>query len=157
MKKIQPLVFVFCMLIFFASKGQSVCKKVTINGKVTFTGIYKGGARPTPEVLEACCQPRPMANAKLYLKKNYYSRVKYIITTDAAGNFKKRVKQGLYKLFLNNEVDDVKAKEIDSGKADPNNAWITDPYFVINVVPEKSFSFTIDILERRDRNEIPKP
>ena len=153
MKKIQSVIFV--LLLSFSGYGQSVCKKVNIKGKVTFTAIYKGGARPTPEVLEACCQPKPMANAKLYLKKNYYSPAQYIITTGAEGNFKKRVKQGSYNVFLKNEVDDVKAKEIAGGKTDQNNAWLTEPYFVMNVVSLKSF--TIDIRERRDPNEIPRP
>ena len=155
MKQLQLFIIVF--LFPLSNYAQSVCKKVTINGQVTFTAIYKGGARPTPEVLEACCQQHPLANTKLYLKKNYYGDVQYVITTDTAGIFKKRVKQGMYKVFLKNEVNAVKVKEIAGGKIDQNNAWLTEPYYVLNVVPGKSFSFTIDIRERRDPNEIPKP
>ena len=157
MKKNYILLFILCCLFSIKGNGQKACKKVTVSGKVTFTALYKGGARPSPEVLEACCQPRPMANSKLYLKKNYYSPVQYIINTDSSGNFKRKVKQGLYKMYLKNEIDATKAKEIASGKINQNDAWITEPYFVMEAVPGKDLFFTIDIRERRDRNEIPKP
>lgn len=157
MKKYSSIIILIFILFSSTSFGQKPCKKVIISGKVTYRALYKGGARPTPEVLEACCQAQPMSNAKLYLKRNYYSLIKYIITTDSLGNFKKRVKEGEYRVFLKNETDVVKAKEIESGKVDPNNTWVTDPYYVINVVAKKSFRFTLDLVERRDPNEIPKP
>lgn len=157
MKKIQPLIFVLLFLISISGNSQSVCKKTTINGKVSFTAIYKGGARPSPEVLERCCQPKPLANAKLYLKKNYYSPVQYYITTDSEGNFRKRLKQGTYNMFLKNEVDAVKAKEIADGKSNQNNASLTEPYFVLQVTSGKNSFFNIDLRERRDPNEIPRP
>ena len=122
-----------------------------------FSFVYKGGARPTPEVMEACCQPRPMFNATLYLKKNYYSTVDYIIKKDDEGNFKKKLKPGLYKVFIKNEIDEIKSAEIASGKIDQNNVWLTEPYYVLSVIPDENAFFEIAIKERLTPEDRMKP
>ena len=112
MKKQTLLIFSLILLIAVSGSSQSHNNKVTIKGHATFTAVYKGGARPTPEVLEACCSKRPMANATLYLKKNYYSRLQCTITTDNNGGFQKRLRPGKYNVFLKNERDDKKANDL---------------------------------------------
>lgn len=149
------------LLLLLAKSFTGICQsstcKVTVKGKVMYTFAYKGGARPSPELLEACCQPRPMFNATLYLKKNYYSPLQYVIKTDDEGNFKKRLRPGLYKVFLKNEIDEARAAELSSGKIDQNNAWITEPYYVIKVVPGETSFFDIAIRERLSPEERLRP
>ena len=98
-----------------------------------------------------------MFNATLYLKKNYYSTVDYIIKKDDEGNFKKKLKPGLYKVFIKNEIDEIKSAEIASGKIDQNNVWLTEPYYVLSVIPDENAFFEIAIKERLTPEDRMKP
>ena len=150
MKKQTLLIFSLILLITVSGSSQSHNNKVTIKGHATFTAVYKGGARPTPEVLEACCSKRPMANATLYLKKNYYSRLQCTITTDKNGDFQKCLRPGKYNVFLKNERNDKKANDLANGKVDKTAVRKTEPYFILEVTNSTNATFEIDILERVD-------
>lgn len=131
-------------------------KKIKISGTVTYTHIYKGGARPTDEILQQCCSPQLYADKKLYLKENYYSKVIYTLQTDSAGRFNACVRPGKYKLYLNNDFNTEKSNALNAGKGDEQMQWLTDPYFEMEVTRKGERNFTIDIRERMN-DEIPKP
>ena len=150
MKNHTLLIFSLILFITVSGSSQSHNNKVTIKGHATFTAVYKGGARPTPEVLEACCSKRPMANATLYLKKNYYSRLQCTITTDKNGDFQKRLRPGKYNVFLKNERNDKKANDLSNGKVDNTAVRKTEPYFILEIAKSSNTSFEIDIQERVD-------
>ena len=157
MKKHTLLIFSLILFITVSGSCQSHNNRVTIKGHATFTAVYKGGARPSPEVLEACCSKRPMANATLYLKKNYYSRLQCTITTDKNGDFQKRLRPGKYNVFLKNERNDKKANDLSDGKVDNTAVRKTAPYFILEIAKSSNISFEIDILERVDFTQMMVP
>ena len=91
-----------------------------------------------------------MANATLYLKKNYYSRLQCTITTDKNGDFQKCLRPGKYNVFLKNERDDKKANDLANGKVDKTSVRKTEAYFILEVTNSSNATFEIDILERVD-------
>src|SRR5574338_96804 len=123
--------FLFFILSLTISTSCSAQSKRKIKAEVIFHPAYKGGAQPSPEVLERCCKPRPYANKSLYLKKNYYSEVLYKITTDAEGRFEKCMKPGVYRVYINNETNREKAAVLAKGFIDQENAKKTEPYFTM--------------------------
>jgi hypothetical protein len=131
-------------------------KKIKITGEVTFTGLYKGGARPTEEMLQKCCTPKAWSNKKLYLKKNYYSKALYTLQTDSSGKFKSCVREGVYNLYMNNEINDSLSSELENQKDNEEMQWLTNPYAVIEVKKKGDRFFDIQLKERRN-NEIPPP
>jgi len=154
MKKIMILLL-FSVSTYFDVDAQSR-KKIKISGDVTFTHIYKGGAAPSDEVLQRCCSPKKYAGKKLYVKKNYYSKVLYTIQTDSSGRFTACLRAGKHKLYLNNEINEAKSEALNSGKGDEQMLWLTEPYYELEVTKNGERHFIIGLRERMN-DEIPKP
>lgn len=146
MKTMRTLFLSVLILFSSASNAQSK-KKIRIYGHITYASVYKGGAKPTEEILKKCCQPEPYAGKKLYLKENYYSKPIAVLETDAEGNFKKCLREGSYNIYLENEIKPDIREEDETAKA---------PYGVLELKRDGKKEFYFDFKERRNSG-LPKP
>jgi len=71
-----------------------------VQGTVTFTNQYCGGARPSEQLLAEYATPQNFVNTTIYLKKKKGGKVIYKIVTDKNGKFKKCIKPGKYYLYM---------------------------------------------------------
>ena len=148
----HSILFFLCFIIAYpASYG---CGKL-VKGIVTYHPLYHVGARPTPEILAACCSPRPLANHTLYIKENYYSKPLYIINTDSVGMFRLKMRKGNYNLYLENTEDKRKASHFSTEQSD-SISWRTNPYFTFHVASDTSI-IELTIQERHDPTLPPRP
>lgn len=154
MRKRSCLLVLF--LFFFICSSAQRKKKLRITGQVTYTQLYKGGARPTEEILQQCCQPQPWRGKKIYIKKNYYSKELSVIHTDSTGNFDVCLREGTYNIYISNEKNKSLSKEIEQGKGDEQKKWLTEPYATIIVSRDGERNFRIELKERRN-TEVPLP
>jgi hypothetical protein len=153
MKHLRILLLV-CLTLSFLTSGAQKKKHVKIHGHVTYTHIYKGGAKPTEEILQSCCQPMPFANRKLYIKTNYYSRPLKIIQTDSNGNYRTCIRKGAYNIYINNEVNPESEKELVDGKM-KEKEWLTSPYAVIKTDEQESHEINFALKERINTEILP--
>lgn len=145
-----------CLLFVFSNYASGQCgRKIAVTGKVTFERIYKGGARPTPEMLVLCCSPRPYSNASLYLKKNYYSEDTILIHTDSAGTFNAKLKPGRYHIYISNEFNKEKSALLEAGKYDDQQKWLTEPYATLEIKKKGERNFTLSLKERMNNEILP--
>ncbi len=95
-------------LVFAQKKGGA--KLVLIQGQITQTADYCGGAQPSEEMLEAMAKPRPLANKEIIIKigpKNKAgSPVFKKIVADNEGKFSIYLKMNVVYCF----IEDWKAK-----------------------------------------------
>jgi hypothetical protein len=137
--------FLFTALIAMASTAvfshqSKKAKKVAIYGHINFIPVYKGGIRPTDEMMKACCSPRPLANKTIYIKKSYYSKPCGTLHTDTAGNFSIKITPGNYNLYFENET----SKPAQERSCEE---WLTRAQAVIEVQSKNNKKFDLVIRE----------
>jgi hypothetical protein len=71
-----------------------------VQGTVTYTNRYCGGARPGEEILAEYATPKNFVSTTIYLKRKKGGKVIYKIVTDKDGKFKKCIKPGKYFLYM---------------------------------------------------------
>jgi hypothetical protein len=71
-----------------------------VQGIVTYTNSYCGGARPSEEMLADYATPKNFVSTTIYLKRKKGGKVIYKIVTDKDGKFKKCIKPGKYLLYM---------------------------------------------------------
>ncbi len=76
-----------------------------VQGTLTYTNRYCGGARPSEEMLAQYATPRNFTSTTIYLKRNKGGKVIYKIVADKEGNFKKCIKPGKYFLYMSKYYD----------------------------------------------------
>jgi hypothetical protein len=108
---IQRLVLVSIIIsaqLFFAQKPKKL--GVLVEGEVTQTSQYCGGARPPQELLKRLATPSPLANQKLYIRSGLVNELRIpvldSVVTDKKGNFKIKLPKGDY-CIVNRQKKDV--------------------------------------------------
>ena len=101
-------VFLFSVTVFAqdtvpAAPVPSSCNLV--QGTLTYTNRYCGGARPSDEMLAEYATPRNFTNSTIYLKRKKGGKVIYKIVADKDGKFKKCIKPGKYFLYMSKYYD----------------------------------------------------
>jgi L-rhamnose isomerase len=71
-----------------------------VQGGITYTNRYCGGARPSEEMLTEYATPKNFVSTTIYLKRKKGGQVIYKIVTDKDGKFKKCIKPGKYFLYM---------------------------------------------------------
>ncbi len=114
MKKIFLLISLLVLTDTVHAVRKTKSKMVTIEGYVTQTSDYCGGAAPSEEILKNLATPSPLAEKEIYIRtgaKNKPSRsgqnaVYTRVTTDKNGKFYVKLKSGSTYCF----IDGWKAK-----------------------------------------------
>lgn len=103
------LLILLCTHAAFALKKGSA-KLVSIQGQITQTAAYCGGAQPSEEMLQQMAKPKPFPNKEIVIKigpKNKVGNAVYKrIVTDQDGKFTVRLKSNMVYCF----IEDWKAK-----------------------------------------------
>jgi hypothetical protein len=76
-----------------------------VQGTLTYTNRYCGGARPSEEMLADYATPQNLAKTIIYLKRRKGGKVIYKIAGDKDGKFKKCIKPGTYFLYMSKYYD----------------------------------------------------
>lgn len=71
-----------------------------VQGTLTYTNRYCGGARPSEEMLAEYATPHNLTSTTIYLKRKKGGKVIYKIVADKDGKFKKCIKPGKYFLYM---------------------------------------------------------
>lgn len=101
------LIFILaCLGITLVTQAQTKGRPqfVEIQGLVTQTADYCGGARPTEEILEELSKPKPLANHIIYVKLGWFNEsakpVYRKIRCDQNGRFRIKLRVGASYSFL---------------------------------------------------------
>jgi len=93
------LIFGLSLVHAQAKKSKKRVSSVAVNGSITQTSNWCGGARPTEEMEREFRTPKPFDNCTLYVRKDSNQLTKPILhtlTTDARGKFQLRLSPGKY-------------------------------------------------------------
>jgi hypothetical protein len=70
-----------------------------------FKQRYCGGARPSEELLAMLDSLRTLPNTTVYLARQRGGKLLYKLTSDAKGNFKKRMRAGKYYVYMTKKYE----------------------------------------------------
>ena len=76
-----------------------------VQGTLTYTNRYCGGARPSDEMLAEYATPQNLTSTTIYLKRKKGGKIIYKIVADKDGKFKKCIKPGKYFLYMSKYYD----------------------------------------------------
>ncbi|CAN5169128.1 hypothetical protein BH09BAC5_BH09BAC5_10160 [soil metagenome] len=107
-----------------------------IEGTVTYTLSYCGGARPSPEILAEYAKAKLFVNSTLKLKN---SSGEYFLKTDKNGNFKEAIPVGTYKVYLTKNTD----KKVYDVSPENCSECLKQVKTTVKIKPGKNNSFQI--------------
>lgn len=115
------LLILLCTQSAFSAKKRAA-KLVSIQGQITQTADYCGGAQPSEEMLAEMARPKPLPNKEIVIKigpKNKVGNAVYKkIVTDQNGKFIVRLQSNMVYCF----IEDWKAKPF---KVPQNTEFVT--------------------------------
>ena len=109
MKQFYFLLFVICLLLFtlcaHAQAPGSLPPYNLVQGKLLFNQSYCGGARPTDEMVARLDSLRLLPNTTVCLARKQGGKFIYKLTSDANGNFKRKIRAGKYFIYMSKLYD----------------------------------------------------
>ncbi len=113
----------------------------TVNGSVTQTSSYCGGANPPRELLRQLAIPIPYPNKTFYIKAGTVNDLTMPVitsfTTDSIGNFSIHLPAGTYAIVLKEQLAQLNAAdyETDTQVVDKDCLadWWKKPYYLLQV------------------------
>jgi hypothetical protein len=118
MKTIQTIsgMLLLTALLISAQKECNVKDLHGVEGSLTSTNKYCGGARPTEEILSSYATQRPLAGKKLFVKtgteNDLNQKAIAAVETDAEGNFTLTLPPGKYILVDSERENDIFCKKL---------------------------------------------
>lgn len=107
----------FYLLMLLALANISFCKNsYLVEGTITFTGDYCGGAAPPENLIEALRTPTPLANKTIYYRagtSNNFALPVDSFTTDANGDFKLHLTKKSYIFFDASKLEKLQIPQND--------------------------------------------
>lgn len=100
MKGINVLIVLLGFLTFncYVNKKANLQKTVFIQGQITYTRTYCGGARPSDEILQNYATPKPYKNSKFRIYDEN-TKIEHFFSTDQNGNYSLNIEPGCYKIY----------------------------------------------------------
>ncbi len=172
MKIMKNLFLLLLLALVLMSAGKPAGKKgvFLIEGSVTQSGQYCGGARPTEEMEREARRPYPLAGFTLYLKRDTINNLDEApidsVVTDAEGHFEIKLPSGDYILVEALKVDrkayDKVVAKATAGSdfyapADQKclDKWAVRPFMRFTVVDQDMSMKTVNIFKRCFSNGLP--
>lgn len=119
----------------------------TINFYITSTSQYCGGAPPPKEYLDALNTPQPLANKKLYLRRDTQDIRKpmlYTLTTNDSGRVSIRLKAGKYVVVDETKKDMALYHTLcEKYKEKTNKTGPIDPKCLMDYMSTADFGFEV--------------
>lgn len=105
----KSLFFLITILFLSFPEKQPVVEKYSVEGRITTSSNYCGGAAPDPEMLRELQTPRGFSGKQLYIRKGKTNDLSMpivdTIIADAEGHFSIQLPKGTYTIISEHQID----------------------------------------------------
>lgn len=102
-------VFFLWLTLMFGAPSTLPAEHYNVEGKITISSSYCGGAAPDPEMLRALQTPKAFAGKQLYIRKGKTNDLSMPIVdtviADAEGHFSTQLTRGTYTIISDLQLD----------------------------------------------------